>query len=353
MPLVPIFVLLAWHALSRSASFALGWAIALFFGQIPGNRGRVLAIILLLGAAWLLVLAGAALPLAVAQLGVATGVLGPAERGEESAATWLAVIVYGFVVVAPLTVTALAEMGGFGGERSFRRWLRRVPLTYAVTPVIGISVLLMVLIAPIIIVRRMREGRKILQLPLVVANEHGLQELIGQLERVLERPGHRVRRATATGPVSWPMRTLGFVARHLLGSVVRGEPVKLVAEEAAIEIVVHSTDVSITGPSRDVYRLRAAIERELAFSDAFLTWSEESQELEAELRRLHRESDGDIASLGQQLDRFQDRLDSASLKSDEWNILYRLRLQMEAQARLNDTNGASVRSPRAAVDRSG
>ena len=353
MPLVPVVLLLGWHAVSRSASFALGWAIAIFFGQIPGNRGRVLAIILLIGAAWLIVLVGAALPLAAIQLGIATGILPGVPPGEEEASLYLVAAVYGIVILAPPLVPVFAETGGFGGERSFRRLVSRLPLSYALTPMIGISVLLMVVIAPVVIVRRMREGRKVLQVPMVIIDEEGLEETIRRLDEMLARFGHPTRRGTATGPVSWPMRTLGFVARHLLGSVVRGNPVKLVADDGAIEIVVHSTDVAITGPAETVYPLRAAIERELAFSRAFLTWSEDSQRLEEEVRRLHEERDGDPASLIEELDRFQERLDAAPLKSDEWNILYRLRLQVERQARLEATDGRSAGEAKRKVQRTG
>ena len=48
MPFLPFVLLLAWQAVSRSASFALGWATALYFGQVPGRQGRILAVISLL-----------------------------------------------------------------------------------------------------------------------------------------------------------------------------------------------------------------------------------------------------------------------------------------------------------------
>ena len=58
MPFLPFVLLIAWQALSRSASFALGWATTLFFGHVPGSRGRVLSIMGLLAAAWVALLIG-------------------------------------------------------------------------------------------------------------------------------------------------------------------------------------------------------------------------------------------------------------------------------------------------------
>ena len=64
MPFLPFVLLVAWQAVSRSASFALGWATALYFGQVPGRQGRILAVVSLLSLAWLIVLVGFGVPMA-------------------------------------------------------------------------------------------------------------------------------------------------------------------------------------------------------------------------------------------------------------------------------------------------
>ena len=67
------------------------------------------------------------------------------------------------------------------------------------------------------------------------------------------------------------MRTGGFAARHLLGAVVRGEPIRIVAD--GLEVLAYSTNVSILGPEEPAYEARAAVEREAAFHEAYLTWN--------------------------------------------------------------------------------
>jgi len=99
-----------------------------------------------------------------------------------------------------------------------------------------------------------------------------------------------------------------------------------------LEILAYATNVSILGPKEDAYRVRAAMERELAFSDAYLTWNEESQAFEDELRELHESANGDLPGLRHKLSAVQERIDVASLNSEEWNVLYRLRLQLEQAA---------------------
>ena len=79
------------------------------------------------------------------------------------------------------------------------------------------------------------------------------------------------------------------------------------------------------------------MERELAFSQAYLTWSAESQHLEERLRRLYRDRGSDVEQFGEALQKLQGEVDAAPLASDEWNLLYRLRLQLEREARTGDT----------------
>ena len=345
---VPAILLFAWHVLSRGAAFGLGWATALFFGQIPGNKGRVVSVVGVMGAAWVILVAGVMVPLVGLMIAQALGLLPTDREGREPGL--LAAFIVAAVFVPPAMV-AFVEFAGFDNKRSVGRWLRRLPASYLLAASIGLAVLQMIVITPIVTLRRWREGRRILQVPLVVQGRDGLERLADDLTELLATMGMRARRDELTGPVSWPLRTLRYAAHHLLGSVVEGQPIRL--RSGDVELIVHATDVSITAPPRKAYRLRAAIERELAFSSAFLTWSEDSQRYEKELMRLARDRDGKLDELVADLDRLQERIDSTSLKSDEWNVLYRLRLQIERQARLQEAGGVSSRRARTEVQRSG
>lgn len=75
--------------------------------------------------------------------------------------------------------------------------------------------------------------------------------------------------------------------------------------------------------------MRAAIERELAFRNVYFTWNEEAQAFEDDLLRIHEAAKADVDELRSELDEVQARIDVASLNLEEWNVLYRLRLQLE------------------------
>lgn len=348
MPFLPVILLFAWHALSRGAAFGLGWATALFFGQIPGNKGRVVSVVALFGAAWVIITVGAGLPIGLALAGRALGLL-PGDAAQLD--PWLLLALAGAVVLMPPAIVAFVEFAGFDSKRSWGRWLRRVPTSYLLAGSIGISVLQMIVITPIVTLRRWREGRRVAQIPLVIAGRRGIDDLADELQKLLRELGFEPERDQLRGPVSWPFRTLRYAAREMLGSVVEGQPVRL--KDGSVELVIHATDVAVTAPKDETYRIRAAIERELAFANVFLTWSEDSQRFEKELMRLGEKRDGSLDSFVGKLDALQERIDRAALKSDEWNLLYRLRLQVERQARLETMERLAPRQARRKVQRTG
>jgi hypothetical protein len=334
MPFLPFVLLLAWQAVSRSASFALGWATALYFGQVPGRQGRILAVVSLLALAWLIVLFGFAVPILGGALLEASGVI--EDNFDVEPMHYLALI--GAVVLGPPGVAASITYGEFHDRRDLATWARLVPVSYPATFMLGLSVLQMVLITPVLLIQRWRRKRKLVQVPLVMRENSDDDDLLEAVKTSLAAAGiDEYRVEEATGPKSWPMRTMALPARHLLAAVVRGEPIRVVAGET--EVLAYATTIAINGPKERAYEIRAAVEREVAFCDAYLTWNDEAQELEDELMAADGEANGDLDRLRGRLDRIQARIDRASLNAEEWNVLYRLRLQVEDRAERRHAGG--------------
>jgi hypothetical protein len=107
-----------------------------------------------------------------------------------------------------------------------------------------------------------------------------------------------------------------------------------------LEILAYATNIAVLGPKQDAYRARAAILRTLTFADAYLTWSDDARDFEDALRRAHDEADGDLDELRDRFDEVQAKMDVASLNSEEWNVLYRIRLELEADAARRDDGAA-------------
>ncbi|HET6650370.1 MAG TPA: hypothetical protein VFH79_09460 [Candidatus Limnocylindria bacterium] len=332
MPFLPFVLLLAWQALSKSASFALGWATALYFGQVPGSQGRILAVVSLVAAGWVIVIIGFAIPIFTGALLEAAGVID--RNFDVEAIHYLALV--GAIVLAPPGVAGGLVIGEFRDERTVSEWLRLIPVSYPATFLLGLAVLEMVAFTPFLLIQRWRQKRALVQVPLVMKEGTDDDDLVEAVRAALASIGiEDVSVSEATGPKAWPMRTVGFAARHLLGAVVRGDPMRLRAH--GLEIYAYATNVAILGPTQDAHRVRAAVERELAFREAYLTWSDDSQQIEDELTEARKAANGDVDGLRRRLDEVQDRMDAASLNSEEWNVLYRMRLQVEqAAARRRD-----------------
>ena len=331
MPFLPFVLLLAWQALSRSASFALGWATALYFGLVPGRQGRLLSVISLVAAAWVILILGFAIPIFTGAALEASGVI-----EENFDVVWYHYVglVAGIVLVPP-AVAAITVWGEFHDERSIGAWLRLVPVSYPATASLGAAVLLMVAFTPVLLFRRWRHEIKYVQVSLVMREGTHDDDLLEALRDALGSIDITDLRVTpATGMKTWPLRTVGYAAEHLLGAVVRGEPIRIEAD--SIEIYAYATNVSIQGPKEETYRVRAAVERKLGFHTVYLTWNEHAQEIEEALLEAHRDQGDDTEALRSRLDEIQERMDTESLNGEEWNVLYRRRLQIELAARVRD-----------------
>jgi hypothetical protein len=327
VPFLPFVFLLAWQALSRSASFALGWATAIYFGHVPGREGRMLSVISLISAGWVILVLGFALPIFTGAALEAAGVI---DENFDVEFIHYAGLVAGLVLVPPV-IAAITVWAGFRDERSIGEWARLVPVSYPATAMLGASVLQMVVVTPVLLIQRWREKKKYVQVPFVLRERSDDDAVVDILKRALATIGiEDVTAAEASGPKTWPLRTLGFAVKHLLDAVVRGEPIRIAAD--GVEIFAYATNISIQGPKETAYRVRAAVERELGFDDAYLTWNEEAQGFEDELLAAHQGADGDVEALRARLDEIQERMDVASLNSEEWNVLFRRRLQVEQAA---------------------
>lgn len=324
MPFLPFVLLLAWQALSKSASFALGWATAIYFGQVPGRQGRILSVVSLLAAGWVIVIIGFAIPILAGAALEATGLI--SENFDVEPIHYVGLVAA--IVLTPPAIAGATVYANFHDDRSVGRWLSLIPMSYPATAMLGVSVLQMVLFTPILLFQRWRQKRKLVQVPLVMKDDSDDDDLVQALQAALGSIGiDDVETTEATGPRAWPLRTVGFAAQHLLGAVVRGEPMRLRAD--GVEILAYATNVSILGPKEDAYRVRAALERELAFQPIYLTWNEDAQSFEDSLHDIHQGANGDLDALHDTLDDLQQRIDVASLNTEEWNVLYRLRLQLE------------------------
>lgn len=112
-----------------------------------------------------------------------------------------------------------------------------------------------------------------------------------------------------------------------------------------LRVGVYPSDIAISGPTRDRTRARAAIVSRLATTSAHLTTSAEAQKIEDRLGRMaRRDGDSDRAPRAGGRAAFEEidkQLLDLAVPTDEWDILYRMRLQIERDLLAGSTPGTA------------
>jgi hypothetical protein len=142
--------------------------------------------------------------------------------------------------------------------------------------------------------------------------------VVDDLRAALERAGLSVRHTFAPWPLTLPGRVLALVG----GAGVRALVPQHLSQLRASDFVmtVHPMDLALAGKRRALARARAALVRELTFTQAYQTWTKEAHEIEDGLMAA---ADGkaDLSAIAA-------RLDEIDIPHEEWEILYRMLLQV-------------------------
>jgi hypothetical protein len=146
----------------------------------------------------------------------------------------------------------------------------------------------------------------------------GYETVVRDLTAALGRADMPVRRelgSLAAGPTGRILALVGGAGVHAL---VPQELVEL--RGRGFVITIHPMDLGLTGKAKVIARARAALVRELSFTEAYQTWTKESQQIEDALMRAD-QGDASVESIARQLSTIE-------LPFEEWEILYRILLQV-------------------------
>lgn len=308
LPVGGIFALIG-RQLGKILNVAFAWATTALFGRVPKDKALLLSGMALCSLLWPIVLAGVTWP------SVATFLLAFVAL-PVWAEPWLRPAMAVLALTLPLAVGLLGsrlEHPPVRGGALLRAALRGYPTS------IGLFVVLlwMLVVAPVsrlIAALRRRESAHV-----AIAVKPGkYDQVVADLRAALGRAGIHttVRRA------HWALEVPGRVLRVFGGERVRRfVPARLTVLHAPdVDVAVHPMDLALQARPAPLARAQAAITRELTFTDANQTWSKEAQELEDALARAAR-GEEDLDSVAR-------RIDAAALDHEQWEILYRLLLQV-------------------------
>ena len=181
----------------------------------------------------------------------------------------------------------------------------------------------------------------------VIVKPGGYEQVVTDIERALDDAGVAVGRTRAPTALTIPPRLVAAVGGEAVAALVPDELVSLEGE--GLSALVYPSDIALLGEKPVVARARAAIVSRLALTEAWLTSADESQAIEDRLAAI---GNGPAAAATPEAFRGIDHeLAELTVPYDDWETLYRLRLQVENQRRLPDASEPGTGSPAEPVGR--
>lgn len=318
---------------------ALGWASTLLFGRVPADRQLLVLAITFGSVIWMALVAGVVVP----AVGTFLLVLVPTQDLIPEWVIRLVMLVGALIVPAVVGGLTLALTAA---DRTPRAVLTAIARGYPLTVLLAV---LLVFLAGLGIVRKaqsLARGWTEAHVPIVV-RASAYDDVAADLAAALDAAGLVVAPSTASAAMSRPARWLARVAGPGSASLVPDRLIQLDGE--GLDILIYPMDLLISGTPELVNRARAAMASRLTTTAAFLTVTAEAQAIEERLAALARPPADDpdrrpryddaAASAFASID---DALAAAPVEYDEWEVLYRMRLQVERDLRAGAMAGDNV-----------
>jgi hypothetical protein len=318
----------------RLLNSALGWATILLFGKVEGRQQTFVLVMALGSLVWVITLAGILYP------DIATFVLTFIPVPSFVDTTWIRIAMLAAAAAIPL----LIGIGAIFVTPADRRpkgsaligaVLRGYPFTF----VLAFTIVFLGGVASVRKVNSLGRRWQDAHVPVIV-KPGGYDRVVHDLESVLDDAGLDVRREPAPAALSIPPKLLDAVAGKALGALVPDRLVVLKGKD--LDVLAYPSDIAIAGSKDHVARARAAIAAKLTESPAYLTTSAEAERLEDRIMALLRLDDAAAKARLGEIDREIARL---AVPFEEWETVYRQRLQVERNLLARETSSGLADRP--------
>jgi hypothetical protein len=319
----------------------LGWASTMLFGRVPAKRQYLLLGITFGSVIWIVLLVGVLLP----DVGTFLLVFVP-DQDIVPDTTIQQIMLIGALVV-PAVIGGITLLLSAPNKRTAGDVVAAVVRGYPLTALLAV---LLVFLAGLAV------GRKVISLargwtdahvPLVVLPGK-YDEVAADLDAAVTAAGLDVEPHLAPAYLAMPARWLAAVAGTSGASLVPERMIRLQGRD--LDILIYAMDLLVSGKPKTVARARAAMASRLTTSAAHLTVSAEAQAIEDRLATLagRREAasdatprpfDDETAAAFETIDK---ELASIQIPYEEWEVLYRQRLQVERDLRAGAMAGQAV-----------
>ena len=312
------------RAAGRILNTAFGWATVMLFGKVPQDRQIYLSVLAFGSVIWLVVVVGIAFP------AVGTFLLAFAPLPKSIDPNWIRLAMLAAALLVPL-LTGLVSLNLLDTEDrpKGREKLKAIGRGYLLTLGLAITLVLLTAFAPILKAQTMSRRWISEHVPILV-EPNDYEDVVEEVQRALEVAGWKTSRRPISWMLSFPTRVLTFFAGNVSGKLIGDRLVTLASRN--LEVMLHPSDMVISGKKLDVTHVRAALMEQLAFSRAYLTWDKDGNALEDRIRHVWHQikAKGEVAPDAVcALQEIEKDLRNADLPYEEWQVLSRGKLLVE------------------------
>lgn len=300
---------------------ALGWASTLLFGRVPQDRQILLAAITFGAVIWAVLVFAVLWP----DGGSVLLTFAPIPDWVDEGWVRLGMLAGAIAIPPAMAVASLQLLRADDRPKGPRDLMLHVargyPMAAALSTMLAFLAAIGIARKASSLVRRWTDAH----VPIVV-KPGGYDDLVADLDTAISDVGIEVRAVDAPAVLVLPGRLLAAAA----GSHVRGllpeRLVRLVGD--GVEVLIYPSDVAMSGRKVQLARVQAAIASRLTTAKAWLTNSAEGQAIEDRLMQV---AQPDVSRSEQQsaFAWVDHHLATDELPYDEWEVLYRERLQVE------------------------
>jgi hypothetical protein len=308
------------RAIGGVLTTSLGWASSLLYGRIPTDHRKYVDLVMGAALLWLVLIVIVLLPGVGALLVSTTPVVNSLGH-----ALLRSVILVGLVVLP--AVVGLA--GCFVPADENRPTGIAIPATVLRGYPLTVFVILAGLLLPVVGVARKignaRRGWSDAHIAIVV-KPGAYDRLVEDLRTTLARAGIETATHPAPAILLVPGRLLALLAGRNAEGLVPDRLVEL--RTADLEVTVYPSDIAISGKAEARLRARFILMTGLVTAAAHATTQAEAQKLEDRIERLLAERPATTAREAA-LSKIDASLTGLDIPTDDWDILFRLRIQTE------------------------
>jgi hypothetical protein len=317
-------------------TMSLGWASVLLFGRVPRDKQIFLAAITFGSVIWAVLIIGVLIP------GAGVFLLSFAPIPDWVDDFWIRLAMLAAVVIIPPILSAATLQLLRAEDRPKGAGELAVHLARGYALAAGLA-LMLIFLGAIGMARKVASLAKRwsdTHIPIVV-KPHGYEKLAADLDKAISDAGIDVAPREAPAVMTVPGKLLATIAGTSVRGLVPDRLVRLVGKD--VEVLIYPSDIAISGKAVTTARLQAALASRLTTTQAWLTASAQGQKIEDAIERLaeRRPTGKDLIDALAAIDQ---HLATEDLPYEEWEVLYRERLQVERDLLLGARPGQEMPS---------